>query len=235
MSLMKYTALTKFALLLIIAMPFSGFQCDDDEEQALTYDFIIKMNITPLSDIYNIGDTINLSYSITNNSLRDKKTNNDVTLGGISRAIPFELYMGRRVATDSQNEQDSLFSLLTNSLSDGLYQEFHSNQQARFSAEIPCETIQDDFSFDLKFVPHKTGVFKISARDYHTVWFNENNLCGEELEEYEGGDLLFKFGVSDTHPELIEEAPLPQNYFIVTDVSEEERAERKETFWFKVQ
>lgn len=223
-----------------------GFQCKKEtcnsdniaslESLEYDYDFIVNMNVSPLQKVYNIGDTITLSFEISDNTLYDSKSQTDIELGHIKdNEIYFDMYIDVPYIDLSSLsfDQDPNFFITTNQ-PDIIYIHPYFNE---VTASIPCELISDTFRFEIKLVPLKKGIYA-AYRIFPPpsflellVQFNPAGSCGDNLNDFQIGDISYEF--TDNNPELLEELVMPCDATPIIGL--EQKTDEKEFFWIKVE
>lgn len=230
-------------ILIIFGLLIIGFQCKKDciesasiDDPEYDYDFIVDMNVSPLQKVYNIGDTITLSFEISDNTLFDSKSQTDIELGNVEgNSIRFEMLFGVPYLQSLSATATGLRAFIITNQPDITEVSFIS--QTSIAVDIPCERFEDNFQFELKFVPLESGIFAmwqlLPKLPYQIVHFNPTGSCNDNLNDFQMGDISYKFNVADNNPELLEESPMPCDPNVVTKL--EQRTDEKDFFWIKVE
>ncbi len=196
-------------ILIIFGLLIIGFQCKKEEcnepilgnlsKPEYDYDFIIDMNVAPLKEVYSIGDTINLSFEISNNTLYDSKSQTDVELGHVKgNKIHFDMSFSIPYVNSIEN-----FSIITDQ-PDIIQIGSSSLGYDYVRTGIPCELFSDTFQFNLKLVPLKNGIFLMSPTSVplEGYQFNPTGNCNDNLTDFQTGNISYKF--ADDNDELLE-------------------------------
>jgi len=233
-------------ILIIFGLLIIGFQCKEEcnsdniesvDDPEYDYDFIVDMDVSPLQKVYSIGDTIELSFEISNNTLYDSKSQIDIELGHVKgNQICFDMLLGvpyLDVSTFPFEADPDFF--VTTDQPDIIYIDPFSFNEIR--ANIPCELFSDTFRFDLKLTPLKSGIFCIfkllPLQPDQLIQLNPAGSCNDNLNNFQTGDISYKFNVADNNPELLEELVIPCDASPMRGL--EQKTDEKEFFWIKVE
>jgi len=200
----------------------------DDPEY--DYNFVVDMNVSPLQKVYNIGDTISITFEILDNTLHDSKSQTDIKIGNLKdESIYFHLYFDVPYIELGLNVEPK-FALTTNQPDI-----INSFDFSEIRTTISCERL-DNFQFEIKCVPLKSGIFTMFQfvnSHSHLVEFNTAGNCNDNLSDFQSGNISYKFDVPDNNPELLEELYIPCNASLIDGI--EQRTEEKDFFWIKVE
>ncbi len=232
---------------IILGLLIIGFQCKKEclgdsrlsvNEPESDYDFIVDMNVSPLQKVYNIGDTITLSFEISDNTLYDSKSQTEVDLGYVKdKMIYFQMFLDIpyiHYPGASSTASDANFYMLTDQPDVITLSPPYFNYVV---AGIPCELFSDTFLFDLKIVPLNSGIFTmyqmLPLLPEMLVQFDTSGSCDTIFDNYQTGDISYRFNVADNNPELLEELYIPCEARPVPGL--EQKTDEKEFFWIKVE
>ncbi len=260
------TKLKKLITIILITLGLLtlGFQCkkDCDSDDIISidrpeydYEFIVNMNISPLQKTYNVGDTISLSFEISDNTLYDRKSQTDIELGHVEgNSIRFRVFFGFPYSSDpypdimlitnhpdiTNNEYITGLNNIPNT--SGVYEFIYMgsplpNQiSPLISVDIPCELFADNFQLELKYIPLSSGIssmfqFLEAPLPDDLVKFDTTGTCDDNSSNFQTGAISYKFDISDNNPELLQEFDIPCN----TSEILEQGTEEKDFFWIKVE
>ena len=206
-----------------------GFTCESDYDSNLEYDFEIGIKISPEQEIYKVGDTILLTYRINNNRLIDTKTGKIILLGKTS--IPFNMYLGKRYIDNTSTSTENVFSVEVNNVPDSLVNLKQHVQFTDLRYHLDCEITQGNFQAEIVCVLEKSGIYKFEVWGNKSVFYSGVENCQAQVPEQNYADLSYKFDVTSTNIQLMEESPLPPNIIGDTSIA---KTNNKEIFWIKV-
>lgn len=217
--------------LMFSALSFSSFQCEDDPIFP-SFDFNIKVDLSPEQKVYALGDSIHLSFQIEDLIMEDTFTRAKIFVE--NGLIPFQLYAGVRHSNINLQNTSDVFSWKQEGIPNDIITTSSNGQFLRMQFDLGCEYIAEDYEVSISIIPQKPGVYKLELGDFMDLQFGEEFDCNNYNDFYILAKLSYRFNIEDPNKDILALSPLPDNVFLSGDDTEI-KTHRKEIFWFKVE
>lgn len=218
-------------LLIFTALSFSSFQCEEDPIFP-SFDFNIKVDLSPEKKVYAIGDTLHLSFNIEDLILEDTFTKAKIYVE--NGLIPFNLYAGVRHSNINLQNTSKVFSWIQEGIPNDIISTTSNGQFLSMRFDLGCEYKEENYEVRIAIIPQKAGIYMLELGDFLDLQFGEEFDCNNYNDFYILAKLSYRFNIDNPNKDILALSPLPDNVFISGDDTEI-KTSRKEMFWFKVE
>jgi hypothetical protein len=220
---MKLTII-KQLLVISLSITLFSFQCNKESVSLIPkYQFVSKIDLFPYKKIYNIGDTIWLSFQTSSKTLFDRTTSSMISTD--STFLNLILQYSNRYSNFLA--KDTMCYTIT---SQGLNQNLNMNNQDIFNNYLKYQTNCNElfYQFKVGFIPVKKGIYSIN--DPSAIL----SVCPNRRNEFPYSTLNFTFNLTDCNKDIYLSIP-PVSRGESVQGHTEGKIDRKEVFCFKVE
>ncbi|MFN8278732.1 MAG: hypothetical protein U0V49_00460 [Saprospiraceae bacterium] len=220
-------------LMPLLSLLLCDFQCNKDFDSYYRniYDLELPFKVFPAKKTYKVNDTIRIYIVVHNNSMYDQRTGQWVDIH--CSDVPIYVYAGVREENYIRRDSSALFDIVVDSTSLSYHTIVSNGQFTSLRANITESALNKGEISLIYLVPKKKGVYLINPTAYYFIEIREPGMCNDLNSITDKGNLIQKFDIPDTNPELIKESPLPDNVFISGDQIPI-LTKDKRVFWLKI-